>query len=68
MLDTLIVAVVLCVDTCTWGLKEKFEYAGLQFDLRCGITQKVREIRNNTSDKISFWWHIKDTIVFIKED
>lgn len=68
MLDTLIVAVVLCVDTCTWGFKEKFDYADLHFSLRESIQRGVMEVQGNRYPKRAFLWHVKETILFRKEE
>lgn len=64
MIDTLVVAIVLCVDTCSWNWKQKFEYADVMYDIEQVVKIGVNHIQQH--GKKSFYWHLKN--VFYKKD
>lgn len=66
MLDTLFVAIVVCVDTCNWSWKEKFDYADLQYDALIGVKAAMHVVKENRKSKDTFYWHTKD--IYYKEE
>lgn len=65
MLDTLIVAVVMCVDTCNWKMKQRFEYAALQIEIQQSVKRGIYEVQDK--NKRTFYWHAKEIITYYKE-
>lgn len=66
MLDTLIVAVVMCVDTCNWKLKQKFEYEFVQIEIQNGIKRGIIDVQEKSRKNNTFYWHTKEIITFPK--
>lgn len=66
MLDTLIVAVVMCVDTCNWKMKQEFEYAALQMELKWGLQRKFYEIQEKSRKDKTFYWYVKEVITYTR--
>lgn len=60
MIDTLLVAIVLCVDTCDWSWDKKFNYADLQYDVLVGAKAAMHVVKENRKAKDTFFWHTKD--------
>lgn len=69
MLDTIIVAVVLCVDTCGYrSVQNRIDAAIREINIRRKVTEAISEQREQDMEKRKAYWHLKRTYIMRPKD
>lgn len=69
MLDTIIVAVVLCVDTCEHHtMQNRIETAFREINIRGKVVKAVLEQQEQDMERRKHYWHLKRTYVMRLKD